>query len=133
MERVNASEAQCIDIQGPSQMEVHSPMPKRKDLRSFKPKKKGSAADDLLKKAQEMGAAGEQADQVQKLKEQVGRYEGKSEDELMQDLLRMTSEQKQKGQFDAERIAKFKNSLWPMLSEQQRQKLVSILGKMDNQ
>ena len=108
-------------------------MPKGKDLRSFKPRKHAPPDADLLKKAQEMGADNAQIDQAKKMKKQMDRYEGKSEDELMQELLRVTREQKQKGGLDANSIANFKKSLWPMLNDQQRQKLLSILGKMEKQ
>ena len=114
-------------------MEVREAMPKGKDLRSFKPRKHAPADADLLKKASEMSANEAQMDQAQTLKKQMGQYEGKSEDELMRELLRVTREEKQKGKLDANSVANIKNSIWPMLNDQQRKKLLSILGKMENQ
>ena len=111
-------------------------MPRGKDLRSFKPRRergKQNINPELKKQAEKMGANSEQMDQIQRLSEQMNQYEGKNEQELMQDLLRMTKEQKQKGELDGDRIAKFKDSVWPMLNEEQRKKLISILGMMEKQ
>lgn len=105
-------------------------MPKGKDLRSFKPRRDRV---DLKKKAEELGANEEQLDRAMKMSEQIHKYEGKSEQELMDEVLRVTKEQKQKGELDGAKLNSFKNNIWPMLNEEQRKKLVSILGKIEKQ
>lgn len=60
----------------------------------------------------------------------VDRYGGKSEDELMRELFRMTGEQKREGSFDAAAMRKTASSIMPMLNAEQRQKLEAILDKL---
>ncbi|MFZ5974449.1 MAG: hypothetical protein ACOYU3_03440 [Bacillota bacterium] len=107
-------------------------MPSGKDLRSFKPRR-DQINPELKKQAEKMGANNEQVEQAQRLSEQMNQYQGKSEQELMQELLRKTKDQKQKGQLDEAAIKKMRDAISPMLNEEQRKKLLSLIEMIMNQ
>lgn len=60
----------------------------------------------------------------------IGQYAGRSEEELMSALLNETHRQKAEGRFDESSIQKGAEAILPFLSEGQKQKLYSILGKL---
>lgn len=57
-------------------------------------------------------------------------YGGKSESELMDELRRMTERQKKDGSFDASAMQKTAESIMPMLTSEQRQKLIGIMNML---
>ncbi len=63
--------------------------------------------------------------------EQMKQYEGKSEESMLKDVLKMTRS-KEKGEWDSRRTEQMKNAIWPMLDEEQRKKL-TILGMIEEQ
>ncbi|MBQ2111330.1 MAG: hypothetical protein II191_06235 [Clostridia bacterium] len=58
----------------------------------------------------------------------VEKYSGKSENELMAELFRVTGEQKRNGSFDPEAMQRTAESIMPALTPEQRNKLMSIIG-----
>lgn len=60
----------------------------------------------------------------------MDKYGGKSEAELMDELMRMTSHQKQNGAFDAAAMQKTAQSIMPMLTPEQQQKLIGIMNAL---
>ncbi len=60
----------------------------------------------------------------------IGKYAGRSEDELMRTLMQETSRQRAEGRFDESALARGAEAILPFLSEGQKQKLYSILGKL---
>lgn len=60
----------------------------------------------------------------------MSEYGGKSEAELMEDLIRMTEKQKKAGSFDASAMQKTAESIMPMLTPEQRQKLMGIMNML---
>lgn len=58
------------------------------------------------------------------------KYAGKSEDELMRELMSVTAKQKQEGSFDAEGMRKTAERLMPMLNKEQARKLRSIISAL---
>lgn len=72
-------------------------------------------------------------EQARRISEQMKQYEGKSEEIMLKDVLKMTREQKEKGEWDSRRVEQMKNAIWPMLDEEQRKKLLSILGMIEEQ
>lgn len=59
--------------------------------------------------------------------ELIAQYGGKSEDELMNALMNVISQQKQEGVFDAAQAEAMAQSILPMLNAEQAKKLGSIL------
>ncbi len=62
--------------------------------------------------------------------ELAGQYEGKSEAELMRELRRVTDEQKKDGSFDAEGMRRTAESIMPMLTPGQAEKLRRIMDML---
>ncbi|MCH5278708.1 MAG: hypothetical protein J1E60_02865 [Christensenellaceae bacterium] len=60
----------------------------------------------------------------------INRYSGKSDNELMSELLQVTSQQKRNGTLDTAQIDAAANSILPMLNEEQVRKLQSILNQI---
>lgn len=70
-------------------------------------------------------------DMAEDVKEKLKQYEGKSEEELMSDLLANVEAAKNEGTFSKEALEEFKSRVAPMLSEEQRRRLDEITGKLE--
>ncbi len=114
-------------------MEVRN-MARKKDLRSFKPgRNRKMDQKELIEQAKKMGANDEQTRTALNLNEEIKKYEGKSEDAMMGDLLRMAKEQKQSGELNSNKIAEFRKNVWPMLNNDQKRKMQSMLDMLEKQ
>lgn len=71
-----------------------------------------------------------QQKEAQRLEQQMKQYEGKSENELMQELFRSIEAGRQDGSFTPEAMQQFVNNVSPMLDGQQRKKLQEIIKKI---
>lgn len=60
----------------------------------------------------------------------VDKYKNRSESSLMDELLRVTEQQKRDGTLDSAEIQAAANSILPMLNAEQAKKLNAILGKI---
>ena len=60
----------------------------------------------------------------------VDKYKNRSESSLMDELLRVTEQQKQDGTLDSAEIQAAANSILPMLNAEQAKKLNAILSKI---
>lgn len=69
-------------------------------------------------------------EQEQKVEELYDKYKDKSEDELMNELLRNVSKQKQDGSFNYNSIADTFDKLSPFLNSEQNLKLKELLQKI---
>ncbi len=58
------------------------------------------------------------------------RFRGKSEDELMSDLLSAVNRMKREGSFDPVSLDRLYATAYPFLSEQQRQRMSSIINML---
>lgn len=56
--------------------------------------------------------------------------EGKSEGELMEELLKSVKKSKEEGRYSQEEMERFKNTVTPLLTDEQRKKLDEILDKL---
>lgn len=59
--------------------------------------------------------------------ELMQRYSGRSEDELMSELIKVTDQQKRSGQFSEAELSAAESSIMPYLNEEQQAKLKQIL------
>ena len=59
-------------------------------------------------------------------------YEGKNEDELLADILRVAKENKAKGTLSAEQLKDFEARVAPILNAEQRERLRKVLGMLGN-
>ncbi len=84
------------------------------DLKNFKSTYK--SVDDLSEKAN--------ADDVRKKAEQ---YATKSDDELLKDIMKTAAQGKANGSLDEQQLKTFVQSVSPMLSEEQRARLQSVI------
>ena len=60
----------------------------------------------------------------------VNQYSGKSDNELLSELKRVTGEQKEAGQLDDNTMENVANRLSPMLNAQQRQRLQDVIRQL---
>ncbi len=97
----------------------------KKDLKSFL-KGKGKNVDAEPKKdAQE-----DQREMAKKLKEQAKQFEGKSENELINQLLASVEQGKKDGTFSDETLQQFVSNVAPMMNPEQRKKLDELVKKI---
>ncbi len=59
-------------------------------------------------------------------------YEGKSEEELLTDILRMAKENKANGTLSAEQLKDFEARVSPLLNAEQKERLQKVLGMLGN-
>lgn len=62
------------------------------------------------------------------INEMVGKYSGKSDDELMRELIEITAQKKSEGTLDSAQIDAVAANIFPMLNEEQAKRLQSILN-----
>ena len=79
---------------------------------------------------QAMGLGAQQMQAVEQAGEKLKQYEGKSQGELMNDIVRLANEQKQAGNLDDAQIEAFANSISPMLNPGSKQMLDQILSAL---
>ena len=60
------------------------------------------------------------------IEQKIKKYQNLSQSELLNELLKETAKQKQNGNFDTNQLEEIKNSLLPMLDENQKQRLEQI-------
>ena len=65
------------------------------------------------------------------LNDQYESYRGKSGDELMQTLLKLTAEQKQTGEMSESKMEEIYRMLAPMLSERQKARMREIIDRLN--
>lgn len=73
---------------------------------------------------------GMDAAQRANIESMVNEYGGRSEAELMNELARMTEKQKREGSFDPEAMKRTAQSIMPMLTMEQQQKLMAIMSRL---
>ncbi len=96
-----------------------------RDLKNFA-RRKGKNVDERI--AREIPK--EKQAEAQQIQEQIAQYEGKSEDELFSALLSQVEQGKRDGSFTQEGLQSFIQSVSPMLTDAQRQKLGEIAEKI---
>ena len=65
------------------------------------------------------------------LNDQYESYRGKSGNELMQTLLKLTAEQKQTGELNESKMEEIYRLLAPMLSERQKARMREIIDRLN--
>ena len=65
------------------------------------------------------------------INEQYEAYRGKTSDELMETLLRLTAEQKQTGEMTEGKMEEIYRMLAPMLSESQKARMREIIARLN--
>ena len=96
-----------------------------RDLKNFA-RRKGKNVDERI--AREIPK--EKQAEAQQIQEQIAQYEGTSEDELFSALLEQVEQGKRDGSFTEEGLQSFIQSVSPMLTDGQRQKLGEIANKI---
>ena len=66
------------------------------------------------------------------LKKMVDKYSGLSNDELMREFVKLTTEKKRNGELGKSELSNIKNTIMPYLDENQKAKLNSIIDMVDN-
>lgn len=65
------------------------------------------------------------------LNDQYESYRGKTSDELMETLLKLTAEQKQTGEMSESKMEEIYRMLAPMLSERQKARMREIIDRLN--
>ena len=68
----------------------------------------------------------------EELEDMINNYSQYDNNKLMSEFLRLTLEKKRKGELRLEELEKIKNTLYPMLNEEQKSKLNQILEMVKN-
>ncbi|MBR5947273.1 MAG: hypothetical protein IKZ82_01330 [Clostridia bacterium] len=102
-----------------------------KNLKAFKKSGNGESRNGQDQSI-ESQACGAQIDPAKRanIESMMNEYSSKSEAELMDELMRMTSRQKKEGSFDASAMHKTAESIMPMLTPEQQQKLMGIMNML---
>ena len=79
----------------------------------------GSSASDSSSLREELGAV-------------AAKYEGKTEEELMQELRKKVASAKRDGSFSAEQLESFVAMISPSLDENMRERLVSLVRMIES-
>ena len=93
----------------------------KKDLRSMAKKLSQPSVPD---------PSGINQDQIDTVMEQARRYDGKSENELMDELLKKVEEQKVSGSFSPEMLDQFAQRASSMMDDAQKKKLRKIIARI---
>jgi hypothetical protein len=72
-----------------------------------------------------------QKQQYDTMQEQMRRYEGKSEAELLNEIKRMSKAGRENGTFDEKKLNHFANTISPMLNEEQKRRLQHIMQQIN--
>ena len=68
---------------------------------------------------------------VESIEDKIEKYSAYSSDELMQEFLNISKQQKLSGKLNSEYISNIKNTLAPYLSVEQKNTLNSLMDKID--
>ncbi|MGI6161441.1 MAG: hypothetical protein ACOYJD_05355 [Christensenellales bacterium] len=68
----------------------------------------------------------------QQIKETISMYSGKTQEELFDELTRVTKEQKESGALDDGQIKQMADKISAMLSPEQREKLDEVMNRLIN-
>lgn len=74
----------------------------------------------------------EKKENTQKLEDMISNYQQLSQNDLMKNFLKLTIEKKKKGELKKEELEAVKNTLSPMLNDEQRGMLNELLLMVEN-
>lgn len=101
-----------------------------RNLKAYRKNDGGERGDPQARNEAQAGAAQLSGDDMANIESMMNAYGGKSEAELMAELKRMTEKQKKAGSFDASAMQKTAESIMPMLTSEQQQKLIGIMNML---
>ena len=101
-----------------------------RNLKAYRKNDGGERGDSQTRNEAQAGSAQFSGEQQANIESMMNAYGGKSEAELMDELKRMTDSQKRNGSFDASAMQKTAESIMPMLTSEQRQKLIGIMNML---
>ena len=99
----------------------------KRDLRSMKKGSSntyGSNVDDSKTQKQP------DKDDIRNVQDTISKYQGKSEDEMFSELMKMVDKEKKDGSFNIDTLASFARNAAPMLSSEQREKMEAIIKQL---
>jgi len=99
-----------------------------KDLRSFKNEKQNKAKDFDLGKTQK-----EHGEDAGTLREEMVKYDGKSESELMAELKKKVKEGREEGTLSGEQLDSFYDKAAPILDDDMKKRLEALIRMMKEQ
>ena len=100
-----------------------------KDLRDFSKSFNGAKDAKNIKREDLSGRDKQNYDNI---REKAKQYEGKSEDQLLNELFKKVSEGKQSGTLSNADLDNFAGQVAPMLNAEQRKKLQQLLSMIKN-
>ncbi len=97
--------------------------------------KKGEVKKDIKNNFEEIRNTDEfkqiENDYGDAVRDFIANYSEKSEPELLSEMMRLIAEKKREGTFDAEKIKEMANSVAPLLTPEQREKMYSYMSFLD--
>ena len=103
-----------------------------RNLKAYRKNERSEKGEDQIRNEAQAGSAQLSGANMANIESMMNAYGGKSETELMDELRRMTERQKKDGSFDASAMQKTADSIMPMLTSEQRQKLIGIMNMLGN-
>ncbi|MBR3298783.1 MAG: hypothetical protein IKI64_06205 [Clostridia bacterium] len=103
-----------------------------RNLKAYRKNERSEKGEDQIRNEAQAGSAQLSGADMANIESMMNAYGGKSETELMDELRRMTERQKKDGSFDASAMQKTADSIMPMLTSEQRQKLIGIMNMLGN-
>lgn len=101
-----------------------------RNLKSYRKNDRNEKSSDQTRNESQTDSAQLDGDGMANIESMMNAYGGKSETELFYELKRMTDKQKKDGSFDALAMHKTAESIMPMLTPEQRQKLIGIMNML---
>ena len=80
----------------------------------------------------ERGSSKNQGKSKEELEEMINKYSGMNQDSLMKEFLKLTLEKKKKGELSDKEIVGIKETIKPMLNDQQLESLNQIIDIIGN-
>lgn len=97
----------------------------KRDLRSMKKGQSDSSNIDGSKTQSQPDK-----DNMKNIQDTISKYEGKSEDEMLIELMKMVDKEKKEGSFNIDAISNFARTAAPMLNQEQREKMEAIIKQL---
>ncbi len=100
----------------------------KRDIRSFKKEKESLTQE---KAAEILDQFDENTKREAKaIESSLRQYEGKTQSELMGELMKLADEERKKGALDDEKLDAFARGVAPMLTEEQRKSLAGLIKQL---
>ncbi len=99
-----------------------------RDIRSFKSAKESLTQEKAVEILDQFDEKTKR--EAKAIEKSLHKYEGKTQSELMDELMKLAEEERKKGTLDDKKLDAFARSVSPMLTQEQRRRLSGILKQL---